>query len=223
MPLSSKQLTSLRHDLIALTTIKYDDVMTELLDHYASLTEQKMATGMEFDDASKWAWAELGGGEGMQKIQTAISKNIQYQVRTKHISILKSYFRWPTFVTTMLVGILICIIVPTIPVRWVITGIYLAGLLPALFLLAGYVYGLHNQTDSGQLVWKYVQHKGLLPLNLIQLGIYLPNIYLEKGSQMTRTFLQTDPSLSVLICLPVLLYTASFIQLFRHQYKYKFA
>lgn len=106
MALTPNQLKSLRYDLQTLANIEYDEVMDELLDHYASLTEQKMANGLSFNEASKWAWTDLGSGTGIQEIQTDYERRIRQQIRSRHVEILKSYFRWPVFVTTVLIGTL---------------------------------------------------------------------------------------------------------------------
>ncbi|SOD89782.1 hypothetical protein [Spirosoma fluviale] len=222
MALTPFQLKYLRFDLIGLGDIKYDDVVDELLDHYASLTEQKMANGLAFEEASKQAWADLGAEKGVQNIQASFVKAIKQQIKTQHITILKSYFRWPTLLTTVLVGLLAYVVVPLIPVKELILYTFFISLIPYLFILRGFYYGFHQQTDTGKLVWEYMFHKGGLAVTFIQLGMSLPNGFLENAPESTRTFLQTYPTVSVLICLLVLLYTASFIQLFQHQYKHKF-
>ncbi|GAB3026793.1 hypothetical protein [Spirosoma pulveris] len=222
MALTPFQLKYLRFDLIGLGDIKYDDVIDELLDHYASLTEQKMETGLPFEDASKKAWTQLGGVRGVQHIEASSIKAIESQIRTQHMAILKSYFRWPMLLTSVLVSVLVYIAVPMIPIKWLIVGVCVICLTPFLFLLWGYYYGLHQQTTTGKVVWEYMLNNGGRAASLVQLGLNLPNSFAENGAQSTRTFLQTYPTVSVIICLLVLLYTASFIQLFQHQYKHKF-
>lgn len=222
MALTPLQLKSLRYDLVELAEIKYDDVVDELLDHYASLTEQKMATGLAFEDASKCAWTQLGGHRGIKHIQASSVKAIKQQISAQHMAILKSYFRWPTLLTTVLVGLLAYVVVPLVPVKALILSTFFIGLIPYLFIIRGYYYGFNKQTDTSKLVWEYMLHKGGLAVTFIQLGLNLPKGFLENAPQETRTFLQTYPTVSVLICLFLLLYTASFIQLFKHQYKHKF-
>lgn len=222
MALTPFQLKYLRYNLIGPGDIKYDDVVDELLDHYASLTEQKMATGLSFEEAGRQAWAELGAAKGVQKIQTSFIEAIGQQIKTQHFTILKSYFRWPTLVTTILVGLLVYVVVPQIPVRRLILGTLLIGLIPYLFILRGYYYGFHKQTNTGKLVWEYLLSKCGLAVYLINLSLNIPKGFIENAPESTRTFLQTYPTVSVLICLLLLLYTTSFIQLFQHQYKHKF-
>lgn len=137
MTLTTHQLNTLRHDLVSLATIEYDDVMAELLDHYASLTEQKMANGLAFDEASKWAWLELGSGVGLQKIQDDYEKGIQQQVKDQHLAIIKGYFRWPMLVTTALVGAVAYLTIPFLSSRELLTIRFRRWPCPIDYLVVG--------------------------------------------------------------------------------------
>ena len=102
--LTLTQLAQLRADLQQLAQIEYDEVLAELLDHYVTLTEQKMVAGLAFADASNYAWQELGSGNGLTQIQDDWERAIKHQIKTRHIEIVKSYFRWPTIVTALLIA-----------------------------------------------------------------------------------------------------------------------
>ena len=223
MSLTPQQLASLRQDLIALASIEYDDLMHELLDHYANLTERKMVNGIPFSEASKWAWAELGSGEGIQQIQTDYTKSILHQVKNQHFNILKSYFRWPTILTTTLVGILMYLTVPLLPSRAIAGIVFILTFGPFILLIWGYHKSVDSRISTGKAVWQYMQQKGTLPLNLVQIGLNLPSVFFDDSSSTTRLFMQNHPNASVVICLFCLLYTTSFIQLYRHKFHYKIA
>ncbi len=212
MNLTSSQLNALRLDLQQLANIEYNDVLSELLDHYATLTEQKMETGLSFSDASKWAWAELGSGEGLQAIQDDYVKNIQRQIGSRHIDIVKSYFRWPTFVTTALVGILVYLTVPLMSADILTVGFCLLALTPIGITIWGYRQSVDQHGSSGPIVFKYMQRRGGLSVHLIQVFY----VY-EKPS----IYLQTHTTALVIFCLLLLLYTISFMQLFRDHFAYK--
>ena len=104
--LTLNQLNRLRHDLLDLAHIEYDEVMAELLDHYASLTEQFMAEGLPFEEASTKAWIQLGNGPGILHIQKRYKKLLLDQMQMQHRAIVRRYFRWPTLITTLLIGLL---------------------------------------------------------------------------------------------------------------------
>jgi hypothetical protein len=223
MALTTIQLKSLRYDLKELAHIEYDDVLNELLDHYATLTEQKMANGLSFQDASKWAWAELGSGPGLQAVENDYVKNIQRQLQNQHYNVMKSYFRWPTIVTTLLLGLLVYMVVPMIPVRMLILGSFCIMVLPLLVLLKGYWNGYHRTAASMKIVWKFIEQKGVWPVNLFQMALNGSNAIMEDGRDVTQAFLQAHMSVSVVVCLLVLLYSISLIQLYRQVYTYKLA
>ncbi|WP_080054526.1 hypothetical protein [Spirosoma aerolatum] len=223
MSLSNKQITALRHDLIGLASITYDDLLAELVDHYATLTEQKMAAGQSFDEASKWAWFELGGGIGLDHIQKDYEKSIVRQVRIQHRAILKSYFRWPTILSTALLCLLLLILVPLLPPDTVATSIFYLALSPLVLLVWGYFKSVDQRISTGKLVWQYFQNQGMIPINLLQISLNLTNGFSEKGSHTIHDFLQTYPIVSVLICLLTLLYSLSFVQLFYKKFYYKLA
>ncbi|GAB2526243.1 hypothetical protein [Spirosoma aerophilum] len=220
--LTPTQLDYLQQDLSGLANIEYDEVMTELLDHYASLTERKMALNMSFEDASKWAWAELGSGEGLQQIQTDYEKSITAQVRTRHVEILKSYFRWPTFVTTTLVGALMYFTAPLITANGMFTIFFICGLSPLAVLFYGHRKHLDQQTDSRKIVWTYLRESGSLIFNMFYVfGINSLNSLFEEKSRIW--LFQVHSTVGLVLCMASLLYAVSFVQLFKENFNLKLA
>lgn len=223
MALTPLQVKTLRYDLQELAHIEYGEVMTELLDHYAVLTEQQMATGIPFEEASKWAWAALGSGPGLQRIQSSFVKSIQQQVSHQHRAILKSYFRWPRLLTSLLVTILACVLVPTLPVKWVIVGVAITSLSPALLLLWFCRAGFDRKMNTKRIVWTYMKNKGAMVVNIFQGSLNIPAALFGNGNPITREWLQAYPVISVIACLLALLYRVSFVQLFYKKLHYQFA
>lgn len=224
MTLTAHQLNTLRHDLVALATIEYDDVMAELLDHYASLTEQKMASGMAFDEASKWAWAGMGSGAGLQKIQDDYEKSIEQQVRAQHFIIIKNYFRWPMMVTTALVAFVVYLIVPILSSKVLIISTYIICFVPSIILIWGHFKNTDRRISAGPIIWKYLVHKGFLAINFVQIALNSGGLFYDDSPQhWTRSYLPQHPNVSIAIALLVMLYTTSFIQLYRHKFHYKLA
>ncbi|RYC68946.1 hypothetical protein [Spirosoma sordidisoli] len=219
MALTTIQLKTLRYDLQELAHIDYHDVLTELLDHYATLTEQKMETGLSFEEASRWAWAELGSGKGLQAIQADFVRNIRQQIRRQHMGVLKSYFRWPTIVLTALVGVLVYLVVPMLSDRTLTIGLVGVTLVPLAALLRGYWYGDHHRENVDKIVWKYVYRVGVLPVNVFQIMVNA-NFFSDSPAS-ARVFLQTHTSVVTMLSLLLLIYAASFIQLYQQKYVYK--
>ncbi|WP_288429172.1 hypothetical protein [uncultured Spirosoma sp.] len=218
MLLTTDQLTSLRSDLQRLADIKYDPVLNELLDHYATLTEQRMDTGMPFEEASKWAWNDLGQGEGIQQIQDDYIANVQQQIRIRHLVIIKSYFSWPTFLITALVGLLVYLTVPLIPFNYVVTLLYAVILVPSavMFWLER---KLKNEPTSQQaLVFENAAKYRNLHLNVV---IFVSNFLISSVGDESRRFLQIHSTITVVMCMLLLLYAISFMQLLNERFDFR--
>ncbi len=218
MLLTTDQLTSLRSDLQRLADIKYDPVLNELLDHYATLTEQRMDTGMPFEEASKWAWNDLGQGEGIQQIQDDYIANVQQQIRSRHLVIIRSYFRWPTFLITALVGVLVYLTVPLIPFNYVVTLLYAVILVPSavMFWLER---KLKNEPTSQQaLVFENAAKYRNLHLNVV---IFVSNFLISSVGDESRRFLQIHSTITVVVCMLLLLYAISFMQLLNERFDFR--
>lgn len=213
--LTPDQLALLRQDLIILASIKYDEVMAELLDHYASLTEQHMANGLSFTDASKWAWAEMGSGEGIQQIQTDFEKSIS----KRHIAIMKSYFGWPTIITTGLIATLVYVITPLMPLYMTRTLMKSFYLTPLLIILYEYRININKQADRQKIFWLYLtkSSKSWYLLSILW-GFFLNDFNHRKSIAWLFQFHSTVGV--ILYCLS-LVYTISFLQLFKENFELK--
>jgi len=219
MILTTDQLTYLRVDLQRLADIKYDPVLDELLDHYATLTEQHMDTGMSFEDASKWAWDDLGQGEGIQKIQDDYIANVQQQIRSRHVAIVKSYFRWPAFLTTALVGVLVYLVVPLIPTDYVIALLYLIVLTPTAILLWLERKLRKEPTSQQSLVFENAARHRNQHVNWVIIG---SNFLISSiGDTSRQAFLQVHTTLTVVVCMLLLLYAISFMQLLNERFNFR--
>ncbi len=154
--LSPKQLNDLRHDLTSLADIKYDHLREELLDHYATLTEEKMVAGQSFYEASTAAWLAMGNGKGIQQIQDDYETVTKQQIKARHKEIMRSYLRWPTVVTTLLIGILLVYILLLLPLRPAKTLAVLLTTGSTIVVISAWI-PYYRQKDSRQkLVWQYI-------------------------------------------------------------------
>ncbi|WP_421828960.1 hypothetical protein [Larkinella sp.] len=220
MALSEKQLTILRHDLRTLAHIEYEEVENELLDHYATLTEQKMEVGQVFEYASANAWAELGAGPSLNAIQRNYEKNIRKQISSRHLEILKSYFRWPTVLTTLLIALLIYKITPTISTRSIFVGIHITVLIPFGIMGVCYLKSRKLGSDSRKITWTHLNARVAFFVNILQSSLSLP--FQGEGSLKIHFFQTHTAVLSIVECI-VIIYLLSFIQLYRENFSYKTA
>ncbi len=218
MLLTTDQLTSLRSDLQRLADIKYDPVLNELLDHYATLTEQRMETGMPFEEASKWAWNDLGQGEGIQQIQDDYIANVQQQIRSRHLVIIKSYFRWPTFLITALVGLLVYLTVPLIPFNYVVTLLYAVILVPSAVMFWLERKLKNEPTSQRALVFENAAKHRNQHVNAV---IISSNLLISPFGDESRRFLQIHSTITVVVCMLLLLYAISFMQLLNERFDFR--
>jgi len=212
MTLTPFQLSQLRQDLRDLANIEYDEVEAELLDHYAALTEQKMASGLDFDRASAFAWQELGGGVALQDIQAAFVKMMRKQIRARHWQILKSYFRWPTVVTTALVGVLFYQLASWLDQTWLGWFSFVCVLTPATVSSYGYLKALDRYTDVRKVAWEYLSSFGSLP-------VHFANMVLNFGTEPSESeFLAIHTSIMACVSFLCFLYMLTFLQLFHEKF-----
>jgi uncharacterized membrane protein len=216
MALSNFQLKSLRYDLRELAHIQYDEVMNELLDHYATLTELKMETGLSFDNASKWAWTELGSEKGLLKIQTNYERSTKSQLIIRHLSILKSYFRWPTIVLTLAFVLLVYQLSELMTNQTAIIIFVIILFTPGLALLYTFMGWGIEHTNKRKLAWRYLSRYANLPVAIIcTLGLFSDNLWAD--------YLTVYPAFMAFFCVLFLLVSVSLIQLAREYFPYKSA
>lgn len=104
--LTTDQLNLLKGHLKSID-IKYEETFNEFLDHYATLTEQKMAEGIAFGDAWELAFNDLGGAAKLRYLEEKSVEQWRKQLSSCHWKIIRNCFRWPAIVSTVLVGVLV--------------------------------------------------------------------------------------------------------------------
>lgn len=206
------ELKCLHYDLVESAHIEYTDVLNELLDHYAALTEQKMATGLSFDDASKWAWAELGAGKGLQAIQKNYIDSTRKYLKNRHLTIVKSYFRWPIIFVTLLFSVLVYQSLAVMTHTASNVAFAMVLLSPCLALAYTFINGGSDYDNSQKLAWKYLKQQANVPITLISLSNFFGEEYKSDLLPMTAAF-------ASVFCIAYLLNAISLFQLSREQFR----
>ncbi|KAA9355193.1 hypothetical protein [Larkinella humicola] len=218
--LTPHHLTHLRQDFRTLAHIEYEEVENELLDHYATLTEQRMEVGQDFEHASANAWAELGAGPGLNAIQRDYEKNIRKQISSRHLEILKRYFRWPTVLTTLLVGVLVYIVIPVLADDVLV----LILLLSAFIQMAVVQYCCYKSKElagtSKKIIWDSLSYRAGILLNSAGFFLNMRSTGVIFGAQGP---LQINAGIAAILCSIAIIYSMSFIQLYRENFSYKVA
>ena len=189
MPLSTNQLADLRHDLTTLATINYEHLADELLDHYATLTEENMAIGQSFHEASTAAFLAMGNGKGIQHIQDDYEKATKKQVKERHMAILGGFVRWPTIVMTLLVGVLLLSVFYTLPpnyIRWFVPCMVIISCFITLWV---YVVYKRRRDSQHKIVIDYFGRM-MRVTNLLFNGSSLLNIIFDDKSDLVGVSIQ---------------------------------
>lgn len=217
MPLTTQQLAVLRHELTTQVLFDYDHLRDELLDHYATLTEEYIAHNLLFQAARTAAWQAMGGARGIQKIQNDYEAVTNQQIRARYKVITKRLLRWPTVVITLLTATLFSylqFVLPPLPSKLLS---FLLIISPLLVMLTAWI-PYHRRGDSRQkLVWRYIVHTASWPVGLINV-VNLFRVRPELSSSVFGTI--SWVSLLVLAVLNLFI-AVSLVQLTREHFSFK--
>lgn len=217
MPLSTKQLAELRHDLTSLAHISYDHLTDELLDHYAALTEENMAAGKSFHKASTAAWLAMGDDVGIQQIQERYEKVTRQQIKSRHMAIRKSYLCWPTVTTTLLVGISFAyLLLAVLPLNLAKALSVFFVLSPSFVVLAACISYFRQQDDRQRLLWQFIKNQ----VDVFSIFMNVLNV-IRVGDPRPIFSPAVDTALMIIITVGSLYSTVSLAQLTRETFYYK--
>ena len=235
--LSKEKLDYVRDAIIKTSRVKYQDFYEEIYDHYLTSIETQIAENKGFEAA----FVQIHGSfleyqytvkyvgthstyYGLEALEMEYFQNMQSRIGKRHWQILKSYFRWPTIITTFLVGVLaylftdfiaynpklfpriisIIVIIPLVIMAWYYLRILIDRLLKKRDLI--------------------LSTKGILIGSRAAMISYSIQIM-----QIPQTFfdfnIYTQSSIPVLASLlfAFLIYLSSYWQLYREQYDVKVA
>ena len=244
MSLTPTQLDLISKELIQ-GGIKYQDLYEELLDHYILAIEDRQAQGQTFESAfgevhadfvnykrpaRVWdhygVWKDYTNGGapefGIGKLQAEYEENLKGEISKRHWQIMKSYFRWPTLVTTLLVGLL------TFQFAYLVSRQYLLIIMAASALAPFFIILPHS---VGHL-WQYLMKKRKFANSLksstisqrmsLVIAFFYWTIFLPKVFEVDFSILKDGhiAILASLICF-YLTYSLSFIQLYKERFRVK--
>ncbi|SOD89766.1 hypothetical protein [Spirosoma fluviale] len=232
--LNSAQLTILRQDLLEDAAISYKEVLDELLDHYASLTERGIDEGYSFEEASRKAWISLGSGQGISHIQERYKKLLLKQMQVQHWAIVRRYFGWPTLVTTLLIGVLTYFIAKAVPPGALPLAFVVLVLVPYLLFIPSELRLFWRERIRKQqtltslrreVVYRQARYGNYLYLIVIQLPALAASLFLD-GTRWypNRPYLfEWHAGLSAALAFVAILYTLTYIELYKMQSTQGFA
>jgi hypothetical protein len=223
MKLSPDQLETIRQNLIA-SGIKYQDVLDELLDHYATGIEARLAAGESFGEAYaaiqdgfrkvKGRWWEPNIQPGLEAFQQQYLRNASRHARRAQWQMIRGYFRGWNLLGTAALGVLIWVLCQSLtdPAarKWLVTGAMLLCLVPMVLFVASYFWKMRRAR------YRFARLDATLTLGIFSLNLYnllfqVPRLLLDKPAFLTRPgYLFIFVSLSVLL-------SVSHVQTYRHQ------
>lgn len=226
--LTSTQLTILRQDLLEEANISYKEVLDELLDHYASLTEHGIREGHSFDEASRKAWISLGSGQGISHIQERYKKLLLKQMQVQHWAIVRRYFRWPTLVTTLLIGVLAYFIAKAVPPGALPLAFVVLVLVPYLLFIPSELRLFWRERIRKQqlltslrreVVYRQARYGNYLYLVVIQLPALAASLFLDgtRWSPNRPYLFEWHAGLSAALAFVAILYTLTYVELYKKQ------
>ncbi|MFN8344406.1 MAG: hypothetical protein U0X91_05360 [Spirosomataceae bacterium] len=156
MKLTTEQLELISKEVIE-GGIKYQDLYEELLDHYITAIEDRVENGKTFGeafgevhegftnyklylgsfyyyDARRFRTVRIDN-YGLVKLQNEYKERLNKEMAKRHWQIMKNYFRWPTLVTTLLVGLLTFQFAYLVPREYFIWIISTCAFAPVLIVL----------------------------------------------------------------------------------------
>lgn len=244
MKLTTEQLDLISKEIIQ-GGIKYQDLYEELLDHYITAIEDRMANGMAFGEAFGEVNISFVNyrpalieryyydvrslkkvtqySSGLSRLQKDYERNLKGEIKKRHWQIMGNYFRWPTVVTSLLVGALTFQFAYLVSSKTLFGFFVILAFAPILFLLPstylhciGYLKKERKFINS--LKWTAIGAQATFALSLFNCFVFVPRavgIELKAFSPQVQV-----ATVATLICF-YLAYSLSFYQLYKERFKVK--
>jgi hypothetical protein len=246
MKLTPDQLDLISKEIIK-GGIKYQDLYEELLDHYILAIEDRLTQGHTFGEAfgevhtdfvnykrpaRTWdhygVWETSFGGQtefGLGKLQAEYIESLSKEISKRHWQIMREYFRWPTIITTLLVGLLTFQFAYLVPLKIALIFFGFLSFAPLLFLLPDTFlhsidYFKKKRKFINSLKWSAISSRATFALSLFNCYIFIPRV-LEIELKTFSPQIQAT-IVATLTCF-YLAYSLSFYQLYRERFKVKMA
>ncbi len=232
--ITTEQKKYVQEAIIDVSGVKYQDFYEEMNDHYLSSIESQIADGKDFEAAfvavhesffeHQYTQFDNFGGctffYGLQAMEMEYFDKMRKSIKQRHWEIVKSYFGWPTVVTTILVAALVYLLADFVSYNSkTISRIVLFSLaLPTLIIFPLSIQSIYQRLVRKRFLinsikGEIVTQKALLLFNIWNL-LNLARVFFDYDiyTQSPMSFLASFLFVS-------LIYSASFWQLYREQFK----
>lgn len=240
MNLTPTQLDLISKELIQ-GGIKYQDLYEELLDHYILAIEDRIAQGSVFENALEEVHSEFEryrypvsfryyydfrrfktiqqSNYGLAKLQEEYVERLNKEISKRHWEIMKSYFRWPTLVKTLLVGLLTFQFAYLVPRQYFVWVFMACVLTPLLMLIPQTIkqiwrYASGKQKFVNSLKFNAASSRLGLLFALVSVTLNLPRAFFDY-----YIFKEAPLVLVALLFCFYIAYSLSFYQLYSERFK----
>ncbi len=200
--------------------LKYQEVYEELIDHYTTAIETKIAEGSTFEQALHAVHEDFGGNKGVKHIEERFNSQMFKFYRNLHLKNLGAHFQWPQALLTFLTGTLVYGLSYLLKGNIILFfGLSLLAFVP-LVLSIYYFFKLRKEANYSKKTAKGNLLIGIggYGLNLFNLLIFIPRLFINEDI-WKETLLLYPAFISVIITL-YLIHLLSFIKtLQRVQFK----
>ena len=219
--LTTDQLNFLKGHLNSIN-IKYEETFNEFLDHYATLTEQKIAEGVHFHDAWRLSLETMGGADKLRYLEEKSVEQWREQLSRRHWQIIRNCFRWPAIVSTVLVGVLVYQLLSMIGLRYFRLLTYgFIGLPMIYFLLFQYLPTLVAYWQGKRSRIHSLKDAIVAPnLNIIAFLLCIGNVLKDGLNEtFTQTYSQLYQAFYLSLGFFLVIYSFSLFQLYQERLK----
>ncbi len=240
MKLTTEQLDLISKEIIE-GGIKYQDLYEELLDHYILAIEERMSQRLTFGEAfgevhsdfvnykrplRVWdhynVWHHDGSGKpeyGLGKLQAEYEESLSGEITKRHWQIMKDYFRWPTIVTTLLVGLLtfqFAYLVPREYFQWFFSACVFA---PVLIVLPQTIQGIKQYFSKKRKFLNSLKSTAIISRISFVMVLGYWTVRLPSFLNDYNILKEGPLSLIAAITCFYIAYSLSFYQLYRERFK----
>jgi hypothetical protein len=237
--ITAEQKRYVREAIIDVSSVQFQDFYEEMNDHYLSSIEAQIAEGKDFEAAFhqihdsflSHSYSNIRKSDnyemtyyGLEAMQWEYHDKMEAAVKKRHWVIVKSYFRWPTVVSTLLAAVLVYQLAELMKgeVKLLITGIIVSMFLPFLIIIPLYLkYRWEHHVKQDRLLVKSTK----LNIMIRRAGAAGLPLEIFNLSQIDADSFSSSIMLAFwsLFSFCFLIFAASFWQLYREQFKVKIA
>ncbi len=238
--ITTEQKKYVQEAIIDISSVQFQEFYEEMNDHYLSSIESQIADGKDFEAAFhqihdsflNHSYSNIRKSDnyemtyyGLEAMQWEYHDKLEAAVRKRHWAIVKSYFRWPTVICTLLAGILVYQLAELMKgeTKILTTAIIVSMFLPFFIIAPIYLkYRWAHFVKQDRVLLKSVKLNILIHrAGAAGFPVYFLNLpHLFDTDSFSSSIMLATWSV---FAFDFLIYSASFWQLYREQFKMRIA